>query len=75
MLALRQYKSMFDIEVTWPGNGPSRIDQIIKHGHMIHHMCFETNDAGLDVVAIGSPQPPTISWLLVSFHNIDASGA
>ena len=84
-LAMRHHASMPDVEVIWPGTGPSPIDQMIKRGNMIYHMCFETDDAaasiaameadGLGVFSLGEPKPARLfGGAPVSFHRIDGVG-
>ena len=51
-LAMRHHAAMPDVEVIWPGTGPSPIDQMIKRGNMIYHMCFETDDADASIAAM-----------------------
>ena len=84
-LAMHHHASMPDIEVIWPGHGPSPIDQMIKRGNMIYHMCFETDDAaasvvameadGLRVFSLGEPKPARLfGGVPVSFHRVDQVG-
>ena len=84
-LAMRHHDSMPDVEVIWPGNGPTPIDQMIKRGNMIYHMCFETDDAaasiaameqdGLRVFSLGAPKSAKLfGGVEVSFHRVDGVG-
>jgi hypothetical protein len=84
-LAMRHHEAMPDVEVIWPGDGPSPIDQMIKRGNMIYHMCFETDDgaasiaamedAGLRVFSLGAPKPARLfGGVPVSFHRVDQVG-
>ena len=84
-LAMRHHGQMPDVEVIWPGDGPSPIDQMIKRGNMIYHMCFETDDAarsiaameadGLRVFSLGAPKPARLfGGVPVSFHRVDGVG-
>jgi len=84
-LAMRHHPAMPDVEVIWPGDGPSPIDQMIKRGNMIYHMCFETDDAagsiaameanGLRVFTLGEPKPARLfGGVPVSFHRVDQVG-
>ncbi len=84
-LAMRHHISMPDVEVIWPGEGPSPIDQMIKRGNMIYHMCFETDDAAvslaameaddLNVFSLGAPKPARLfGGVPVSFHRVDGVG-
>lgn len=84
-LAMRHHGQMPDVEVIWPSDGPSPIDQMIKRGNMIYHMCFETDDAaasiaameadGLRIFSLGTPKPARLfGGVSVSFHRIDGVG-
>src|SRR4051794_14414404 len=84
-LAMRHHAAMPDVEVIWPGEGPSPIDQMIKRGNMIYHMCFETDDGaaaiaameadGLRVFSLGEPKPARLfGGVPVSFHRVDQVG-
>lgn len=84
-LAMRHHEAMPDVEVIWPGAGPSPIDQMIKRGHMIYHMCFETDDASASVAAmeahghrvftLGPAKPARLfGGVAVSFHRVDGVG-
>jgi catechol 2,3-dioxygenase-like lactoylglutathione lyase family enzyme len=84
-LAMRHHASMPDVEVIWPGDGPSPIDQMIKRGNMIYHMCFQTDDAdaslaameaqGLRVFSLGTPKAARLfGGVPVSFHRVDGVG-
>ena len=84
-LAMRHHASLPDVEVIWPGDGPSPIDQMIKRGNMIYHMCFETDAAdasiaameadGLNVFSLGTPKPARLfGGVPVSFHRVDGLG-
>lgn len=84
-LAMRHHPAMPDVEVIWPGQGPSPIDQMIKRGNMVYHLCFETNDAdasvaameahGLRILSLGAPKPARLfGGLPVSFHRVDQVG-
>jgi hypothetical protein len=84
-LAMRHHQAMPDVEVIWPGEGPSPIDQMVRRGNMIYHMCFETDDAaasiaameaaGLRVFSLGAPKPARLfGGVPVSFHRVDQVG-
>lgn len=84
-LAMRHHRAMPDVEVIWPGDGPSPIDQMIKRGNMIYHMCFETDDAASSVAAmedaghrvltLGKAKPAVLfGGVPVSFHRVDGFG-
>jgi len=84
-LAMRHHSAMPDVEVIWPGEGPSPIDQMLRRGHMIYHMGFVADDPaaaiagieadGLRVFTLGEPKPATLfGGAPVSFHRIDQVG-
>ncbi|MDP9097054.1 MAG: VOC family protein [Pseudomonadota bacterium] len=84
-LAMRHHATMPDVEVIWPGAGPSPIDQMIKRGNMIYHMCFETDDVAGSIAAmeagghrvwsLGPAKPARLfGGVEVSFHRIDGFG-
>lgn len=85
-LAMRHHATMPDVEVIWPGDGPSPIDKIIKQrGSMIYHLCYTSNDvgnslaaiesAGLELLPISEPAAaPLFDGLEVSFYNITDFG-
>jgi hypothetical protein len=84
-LAMRHHTLMPDVEVIWPAEGPSPIDQIIRRGHMIYHLCYVTGNVeaslaaiaavGLEILSVGAPRPARLfGGLLVSFHSIDQLG-
>ncbi|GAC1337927.1 MAG: hypothetical protein NVSMB18_03550 [Acetobacteraceae bacterium] len=84
-LAMRHHGTMPDVEVIWPGEGPSPIDQMVRRGNMIYHMCFITADPaasiaameadGLRVFSLGEPKPAKLfGGVPVSFHRIDQVG-
>src|SRR4051794_6501942 len=52
-LAMRHHTVMPDVEVIWPGNGPSPIDNMVKRtGSMIYHLCYTSPNpkAALDAL-------------------------
>jgi catechol 2,3-dioxygenase-like lactoylglutathione lyase family enzyme len=84
-LAMRHHLSMPDVEVIWPGEGPSPIDGMIKRGNMIYHLGFVAADAaaalgamesnGFRVFALGEPKPARLfGGTPVSFHRVDGFG-
>ena len=84
-LAMRHHDVMPDVEVIWPGDGKSPIDQIIKRGALIYHSCYETDDAaaaleamradGLRVYALGEPKPARLfGGVPVSFYAVHDVG-
>ncbi len=82
-VAMRYHDNMPDVEIIWPGAGPSPIDNLIKlNGSMIYHLCYTTDDpdaalaglaaAGLDVLPIGVPQPAVLfGGREVSFYSVN----
>jgi hypothetical protein len=84
-LAIHHHPTMPDVEVIWPGDGPSPIDRMIQRGHMIYHMCYMTEDvaasldamtaAGLEVAPLGPAKPAALfGGVPVSFHSVDQLG-
>ncbi|HME26590.1 MAG TPA: VOC family protein [Acetobacteraceae bacterium] len=84
-LAIRHHPTMPDVEVIWPGDGPSPIDRMIRRGHMIYHLCYVTEDAtasldamtaaGLEVAPLGPATPAVLfGGVPVSFHSVDQLG-
>ncbi len=84
-LAMRHHAEMPDVEVIWPGEGASPIDQMVRRGNMIYHMCYVTGDAeasvaamkaeGLRVQSLGMPKPAKLfGGVPVSFHLVDQVG-
>ncbi|MGY4606978.1 hypothetical protein ACVW16_005390 [Bradyrhizobium sp. USDA 4474] len=85
-LAMRHHPTMPDVEVIWPGDGPSPIDRLIKKtGTMIYHLCYASADAGVALAALSAAgmeiltvSPPTPAILFggqdVSFHHISGFG-
>ena len=84
-VAMRHHPTMPDVEVIWPGEGASPIDQLIRRGHMIYHLCYVTEDAavsldamtaaGLEVVPAGPAKPAALfGGVPVSFHSVDQLG-
>jgi hypothetical protein len=84
-LAMRHHATMPDVEVIWPGEGPSPIEKMLRRGHMIYHLCYVTRDAdasvaaieaaGLEVVPV-SPATPAVLFggVPVSFHAVGEVG-
>ncbi|HUN51672.1 MAG TPA: VOC family protein [Candidatus Sulfotelmatobacter sp.] len=82
-VAMRHHADMPDVEVIWPGAGPSPIDNMLRRdGALIYHLCYVAADAeralaglaaaGLDVLTIGVAQPAVLfGGRQVSFHSID----
>jgi len=85
-LAMRHHPTMPDVEVIWPGQGPSPIDTMIKKtGSMIYHLCYTTSDSdavlsawaarGIDVVTVSPPTPAVLfGGQKVSFHHVSGFG-
>jgi hypothetical protein len=85
-LAMRHHISMPDVEVIWPGDGPSPIDKLVKQtGSMIYHLCYTCPDAdaalaalteaGVEIVPISPPTPAVLfGGQEVSFHHISGFG-
>ncbi|MGC1524042.1 MAG: VOC family protein [Steroidobacteraceae bacterium] len=85
-LAMRHHERMPDVEVIWPGAGPSPIDSVLEHGDsLIYHICYTSKDverslaaleqAGLEVLPLGFPQPALLfDGIEVSFHRISGVG-
>src|SRR5215470_1043877 len=45
-LAMRHHNIMPDVEVIWPGDGTSPIDNLIRGGKsLVYHLCFAAPDA------------------------------
>jgi hypothetical protein len=85
-LAMRHHVLMPDVEVIWPGEGPSPIDNLVKRtGSMIYHLCYTCPDpdialstleaAGLEVIPVSPPTPAILfGGRDVSFHHISGVG-
>jgi hypothetical protein len=85
-VAMRHHAEMPDVEVIWPGDGPSPIDRFIKaQDSLIYHLCYTTADAaatitaleraGLQTCALSEPRPAVLfGGLNVSFHLVDGIG-
>jgi|ERR1700743_2343623 hypothetical protein len=85
-LAMRHHVLMPDVEVIWPGEGPSPIDNLVKRtGSMIYHLCYTCPDpeatlfaleaAGLKIMPISPPTPAILfRGRDVSFHHIAGFG-
>jgi hypothetical protein len=85
-VAMRHHAEMPDVEVIWPGDGPSPIDRMIKgRDSLIYHLCYWTPDAGgslaaiaaagLQVRTVSEPCPAILfGGLAVSFHLIGGVG-
>ncbi len=85
-LAMRHHPAMPDVEVIWPGDGPSPIDRMIKaSGTLIYHLCYECPDpgaaiaaldsAGIEAVLVSPPKPAVLfGGREVSFHMVPGFG-
>ncbi|VIO71730.1 VOC family protein [Bradyrhizobium ivorense] len=85
-LAMRHHPVMPDVEVIWPGHGPSPIDKLIKRtGTMIYHLCYACPNAeqaldalaasGVEIVPVGVPAPAVLfGGQKVSFHHVSGFG-
>jgi hypothetical protein len=85
-LAMRHHTLMPDVEVIWPGDGPSPIDKLIKQsGSMIYHLCYACPNAelaldalaasGVEIVPVSQPAPAVLfGGQRVSFHHISGFG-
>lgn len=85
-LAMRHHHVMPDVEVVWPGEGPSPIDQILKRNDSsVYHLCYTSKNvaqslaaieaSGLDVLAVCEPLPaPLFDNLEVSFYSVSGIG-
>lgn len=85
-LAMMHHDAMPDVEVIWPGDGPSPVDNMVKGGKtMIYHQCYTADDPaasvaalrelGLDIIEISPPKPAVLfDGLEVSFYSIAKVG-
>ena len=85
-LAMRHHRAMPDVEVIWPGDGPSPIDKLIKRsGTMIYHLCYACPQpdaaiaaleaAGLETMLVSPPTPAVLfGGREVSFHAVSGFG-
>jgi hypothetical protein len=85
-LAMRHHPMMPDVEVIWPGDGPSPIDKLIRRsGAMIYHLCYACPDAdqaldalsasGVEIVPVSAPAPAILfGGQKVSFHHVSGFG-
>ncbi|MBV8666299.1 MAG: VOC family protein [Burkholderiaceae bacterium] len=85
-VAMRHHAHMPDVEVIWPQEKPSPIDNIIKgRDSMIYHLCYCAPDAeatlrsleqaGLQVHTVSEPKPAVLfGGLPVSFHLVSGIG-
>jgi hypothetical protein len=85
-VSMCRHSSMPDVELVWPGEGPSPIDKLIRRdATVIYHWCYSTSDvdasltamiqAGLDIVEISPPLPALLfGGIEVSFYSISGFG-
>lgn len=85
-LAMYHHEEMPDVEVIWPGDGPSPIDSMLKRWDgRVYHLCYETDnvaaaiaamqEAGLEVDRVAAPEPAVLfGGLAVSFYSIARVG-
>ncbi|MBR0797163.1 VOC family protein [Bradyrhizobium jicamae] len=85
-LAMRHHPTMPDVEVIWPGDGPSPIDKFIKKsGTMIYHLCYTCADtdaalaalssAGVEIIPVSPPTPAVLfGGQHVSFYHVAGFG-
>jgi len=85
-VAMRHHAEMPDVEVIWPGEGPSPIDRMIKgRDSLIYHLCYSAPDAaaslaaieaaGLQLYTVSEARPAVLfGGLAVSFHAIGGVG-
>jgi hypothetical protein len=85
-LAMMHHPEMPDVEVIWPGEAPSPIDNLVKGGKsLIYHQCYTSEDPaasisalrqlGLDVIEVSPPKPAVLfDGLEVSFYSINRVG-
>ena len=81
-LAMRYHATMPSVEVIWPGDASSPIDNLIEgHRSLVYHLCYATKDAdqaladlqaaGHQIVEIAPPKPAILFGNIpVSFHNV-----
>ena len=81
-LAMRHHPAMPDVEVIWPADAISPIDNLIKGGKsLVYHLCFAAPDperalaslqaAGHQLVELAPPKAAILfGGLPVSFHNV-----
>jgi catechol 2,3-dioxygenase-like lactoylglutathione lyase family enzyme len=85
-LALYHHDAMPDVEVIWPADGPSPVDNILKRADgRIYHLCYTADDParavaamqeqGFDVLEVAAPQPAALfGGRKVSFHAVAGFG-
>jgi hypothetical protein len=85
-LAMRHHPLMPDVEVIWPGDGPTPIDKLIKQsGSMIYHLCYACPNAKLaldalvasdvEIIPVGPSAPAVLfGGKTISFHYVRGFG-
>ncbi len=85
-LAMRHHAAMPDVEVIWPGDGPSPIDEMVKRmGPMVYHLCYACAQPeaaiaaleaeGLDTMLVSPPTPAVLfGGREVSFYTVSGFG-
>jgi catechol 2,3-dioxygenase-like lactoylglutathione lyase family enzyme len=81
-LAMHYHAAMPGVEVIWPGEASSPIDNLVKGDRsLVYHLCYATEDAdqalaelqaaGHQIVEIAPPKPAILFGdIPVSFHNV-----
>lgn len=85
-LAMFHHAEMPDVEVIWPGEGPSPIDNIVrKSDGRVYHLCYAAADPertikameaeGLEIVQVAAPEPAVLfDGRPVSFYSVVGFG-
>ena len=81
-LVMRYHDTMPAVEVIWPGEAPSPIDNMLKRrDSLIYHLCYTSADvpgtltameaAGLQALPVTEPRPAVLfGGRLVSFYHV-----
>jgi len=85
-VTMRYHSEMPNVEVIWPGDGPSPIDNLLKRSNnLIYHLCYSTDDpqgalaamaeVGLEVLPLSGPTPAILfGGREVSFYGVNNFG-
>ena len=85
-LAMFHHDGMPDVEVIWPGDGPSPVDAILKKSDgRVYHLCYTAADPagavtamqehGFDVLEVAAPEPAVLfGGQKVSFYSVAGFG-
>lgn len=85
-LAMFHHDTMPDVELIWPGEGPSPVDSIIKRSDgRVYHLCYTADDPkaaiaameeqGFEVLEVAAPEPAVLfGGQKVSFHAVTGFG-